>query len=213
MAEEQPNPTLATDLPAGSPEASPPTDALSAPDAAPPAFTPPLAAPAAPQVPSQEAGNVPPPPPPPAPADNWMGHNIASVLALLSVVLTFVMFAYFVQVSSQPSQEVASLKEAQVSLSLAMRARDNTAEGSPERIKAQKEFELAQANFEAAKLVMQEIKDQKGVTKDFVLYILGVLSSTITTVFSYYFGSSRSSSKKDEMINEMARSARTSAGA
>ena len=36
-----------------------------------------------------------------------------------------------------------------------------------------------------------------------MLYILGVLSSVLTTIFGYYFGSSKGSAAKDERMNEM----------
>jgi len=43
----------------------------------------------------------------------------------------------------------------------------------------------------------------KGNTKEIVLYILGVLSAIVTQIFSFYFGSSQSSSLKNQTIQNM----------
>ncbi len=43
----------------------------------------------------------------------------------------------------------------------------------------------------------------KGNTKEIVLYILGVLSAIVTQIFSFYFGSSQSSSLKNQTIQTM----------
>ncbi len=44
-----------------------------------------------------------------------------------------------------------------------------------------------------------------GISKDIILYILGVLSAILTQIFSFYFGSSHSSVVKDEIIHGMSR--------
>jgi len=44
----------------------------------------------------------------------------------------------------------------------------------------------------------------KGDSKDIILYILGVLSATLTQIYSYYFGSSAGSAAKSHTIaNQM----------
>ena len=47
------------------------------------------------------------------------------------------------------------------------------------------------------------VKEQQSATKDFILYILGVLSSAVTTILGYYFGSSSSSAQKTEVLKAM----------
>ena len=44
--------------------------------------------------------------------------------------------------------------------------------------------------------------------KEVILYILGVLSAIITQIFSYYFGSSKGSGVKNEMIERLRRESR-----
>lgn len=44
---------------------------------------------------------------------------------------------------------------------------------------------------------------EQGNTKEIVLYILGVLSAIVTQIFSFYFGSSQSSSLKNQTIQNM----------
>ena len=40
-------------------------------------------------------------------------------------------------------------------------------------------------------------------TRDIIMYILGVLSATLTQIYSYYFGSSSGSAAKDKTINSL----------
>jgi hypothetical protein len=48
----------------------------------------------------------------------------------------------------------------------------------------------------------------KGDSKDIILYILGVLSATLTQIYSYYFGSSAGSAAKSHTIaNQMSKEA------
>ena len=56
-----------------------------------------------------------------------------------------------------------------------------------------------------AKTALKEKQDQRTMVKDIMLYILGVLSSILTSIFSYYFGSSKSSSQKNDTLNMMAK--------
>lgn len=45
--------------------------------------------------------------------------------------------------------------------------------------------------------------EQKEVNKDILIYILGVLSTILTQVYSYYFGSSQGSAAKNTMIEQL----------
>lgn len=56
-----------------------------------------------------------------------------------------------------------------------------------------------------AKADLEVSKEQRETMKDVILYVLGVLSSAITTIFGYYFGSSKSSSEKNATLHEIAK--------
>jgi len=145
---------------------------------------------------------------PPLP-EGWISGNISSMLAVVTVLLTFVMFVYFVQVSrwGVNSDDIRHLRLAQEQALTAQAKLDALPdEDKDNRTRLKKDLDTAQIQVSAAKYVLEATKDQGGVTKDFVLYILGVLSSILTSIFSYYFGSSRSSSKKDETLNAIAKS-------
>ena len=58
-----------------------------------------------------------------------------------------------------------------------------------------------------AKTALKEKQDQRTMVKDIMSYILGVLSSILTSIFSYYFGSSKSSSQKNDTLNMMVKKA------
>ena len=49
-------------------------------------------------------------------------------------------------------------------------------------------------------LVFQKVD---GTNKDIVLYMLGVLSTIVSQIFAYYFGSSAGSKSKQDQINKM----------
>jgi hypothetical protein len=49
-------------------------------------------------------------------------------------------------------------------------------------------------------LVFQKVD---GMNKDIVLYMLGVLSTIVSQIFAYYFGSSAGSKAKQDQINKM----------
>lgn len=69
--------------------------------------------------------------------------------------------------------------------------------------KAQDDLVLAQKVLDNARSVQDAVKEQQSATKDFILYILGVLSSAVTTILGYYFGSSSSSAQKTEVLKAM----------
>jgi predicted PurR-regulated permease PerM len=138
--------------------------------------------------------------------ESWLGRNISPTLALATVIITFLMFWGFIQVLKTPLQETGKLYSAQAKYDAALsklQKIDSTRQ--EERLRANEEIRSLQENVAYAKAALDESKEQRGVIKDIILYILGVLSSTITTIFSYYFGSSRSSAKKDDTLNEMSK--------
>jgi len=46
-------------------------------------------------------------------------------------------------------------------------------------------------------------KDINGVAKDIILFVLGCVSSNLTQIISYYFGSSKSSDDKSNTIHTL----------
>ena len=46
-------------------------------------------------------------------------------------------------------------------------------------------------------------KDMNGSSKDIILFVLGCVSSNVTQIVSYYFGSSKSSDDKTKAINHL----------
>jgi hypothetical protein len=138
--------------------------------------------------------------------ESWLAKNTGPILAILTVLLTFLMFGYFVCLANKsPKESVefrnaakslldAEAKFAQVSSSKTERAVPGKLEG------ARKERDKLKIQTGYAKEAADDAKERRTMVKDFVLYILGVLSSALTTIFGYYFGSSKGSSDKNTLI-------------
>ena len=140
------------------------------------------------------------------PSDSWLGKNTAPTLALATVFLTFWMFWYFIHIANTPNKEVRNLYLAQQKYDSAVLNLQNVNKNEPEKVLAANNdvshsFDLVTS----AKADLEESKEQRGMVKDFILYILGVLSSILTSVFNYYFGSSKSSANKDDTLHEIAK--------
>jgi hypothetical protein len=145
--------------------------------------------------------------PPQIVLEGWIARNIAPVLALLATVATFAMFGYFVHVARGPLKETHAYNEALMQLNLEKDiALKNIAASAPaSQIAADKaNIENKTANVGRAKLDLDDAKERLGMLKDFIIFILGVLSSTLTTIFGYYFGASKSGLKKDEAMQAIA---------
>ena len=143
-------------------------------------------------------------------SESWMGSNIAPLLALATVITTFLLFWGFIMVLKSPPQEKRNLYSAQKHYKEALfkfKTIDSTR--TKERQEALQQIESLREDLDYAKAELDDSKEQRGVIKDIILYILGVLSSTITTIFSYYFGSSKSSAKKDDTLNKISRKSTT----
>ncbi len=133
--------------------------------------------------------------------EGWFSQNVAPLIALATVIITFMMFWGFIQVAKNPLEEIKNLYSAQEKSAAFLLQNKNLDSASVEEKKrAEDEIRLLQDNVVNAKAALDAAKEQRSMVKDIILYILGVLSSTITTIFSYYFGSSKSSAKKDEAL-------------
>jgi hypothetical protein len=138
--------------------------------------------------------------------ESWLAKNTGPILAILTVLLTFLMFGYFVCLANKSPKEVVELRNvakslvdaetkfAQVSSSKTERAVPGKLEG----VRKERDKLRIQAGY--AKEASEDAKERRAMVKDFVLYILGVLSSALTTIFGYYFGSSKGSSDKNALI-------------
>ena len=144
-------------------------------------------------------------------ADSWLSRNIAPILALLTVILTFCMFAFFIIISSLPGREVRnflglqrSLSDARLGFSQASSAIGRTRDfaGLENR---RREIDRLTSQLTASRIAAEDAKERRAMVKDFILYILGVLSSVVTTIFGYYFGSSKGSAVKSETLHVLAR--------
>lgn len=125
-------------------------------------------------------------------------QNIAPILAVIALVMSFGLFLYFVWQVNQPIDYLVKLQDLYAKLSLLRIELAKTQD--PVLVEAFKREEATLLGMiEAFKTGMELVKDQRGAMKDFILYILGVLSSIVTTIFGYYFGSSSSSARKDEI--------------
>lgn len=139
--------------------------------------------------------------------ESWLGKDIKPILAVGTVILTFGMFYYFVNLACTQSKEsvqynctVKALTDvearfAQLSSSKAEPAKQEEVRRMRDRLKIQ---------VTIAKEAADDAKERRGMVKDFILYILGVLSSALTTIFGYYFGSSKGSSEKTTALNTIA---------
>ncbi len=130
-------------------------------------------------------------------------RNIPPILALITVLLTFFMFWYFIHIADNPVQEIKTLSFVQQKYDTAVEKFKN--EDADRKEQARKELDNLQQDVFHAKADLEELNARSAMVKDFVLYILGVLSSVLTTIFGYYFGSSKSNSKKDDTLIEIAK--------
>lgn len=171
------------------------------------------AVPPNPQVPPKQSevtvqGGDPVPPPPSS--DSWLGKNMAPIIALITIILTFGMFVYFVSMANTPTPESKEYQSLHKSLLESKRkfSQISSATTSPKEFalkdELKKEINMLCTQIITAKDAADDAKDRRGMVKDFVLYILGVLSSALTTIFGYYFGSSKGSAVKTEALNAMA---------
>jgi predicted NBD/HSP70 family sugar kinase len=136
----------------------------------------------------------------PPPPESWLSRDIAPILALLATVATFLMFFYFVQVARGPVEEARAYSLAQLKLE---RMKSSASSAATKEV-FDSDVKALTASADRAKLDLDEAKERLGMLKDFVIFILGVLSSTLTTIFGYYFGSSKSGLKKDEAMQGIA---------
>jgi hypothetical protein len=142
--------------------------------------------------------------------DTWLIRNTGPILAIGTVVLTFIMFAYFVCLTNKPSRESLELRCAATALAdaeskFSQISSAKTGKIAPvKREEARKERDNLKIQVSNARLAVDEAKERRGMMKDFVLYILGVLSSALTTIFGFYFGSSKGSSDKSKALNKIA---------
>ena len=134
--------------------------------------------------------------------DSWLSKNIASTISVFTLVFSFLLFFYFVYLASMPNP-VSPEVTASTAMVNDLTAQYAKATDPKERTQLLESLNMAQRALDNNLRIALDQKDQKGMMKDFVLYILGVLSSLITTVFGYYFGSSRSSAKKDDAFAKM----------
>jgi len=130
--------------------------------------------------------------------------QIPSVLAVLTLLACFAMFYYFIDLSSKSGAQLVEMKAAALEVSqLTQQMRQLPPEKTAQYAKAQDDLVLAQKVLDNARSVQDAVKEQQSATKDFILYILGVLSSAVTTILGYYFGSSSSSAQKTEVLKAM----------
>lgn len=151
--------------------------------------------------------------------DTLLGKVTGPVLALVTVLLTFGMFFYFVSVSSTSSPEVKDLNACMRDMALLQQQLDavkspiknpeakagttNVAQKDPEDELKNK---LAHSKIlcDYAKSALDTVKERQATMKEIMLYVLGVLSSALTTILGYYFGSSKGSSEKNHALNAIA---------
>lgn len=119
----------------------------------------------------------------------WYNKAVTPFLAVLTVLLTFAAFYQMVGHFGQAGHYVQGVSLAQHRLDEVIRER-----GSQDRIG------MAQAQLETAQKILEADKERRSSQKEIILYILGVLSAIASQIFSYYFGSSKGSSRKDETI-------------
>lgn len=147
---------------------------------------------------------------PPVNNESSLARNTAPILAIGTVILTFFMFFYFVNLVSSPSKESLLFCGAAKALTDAETRFSQLSSSKTERAdiakftEARKERDKLKIQLSVAREAADDAKERRGMIKDFVLYILGVLSSALTTIFGYYFGSSKGSSDKTTALNAIA---------
>ena len=131
----------------------------------------------------------------------WYNKSITSILAVATVALVFIMFGGSIWITTRCASS-SPLEAAQTRLdSLLVAKKADTSHVKANELAAQIDF--AVRSVETAKLVVDTKNTQKSTQKEIILYVLGVLSAALTQVYSYYFGSSRGSARKDETIAKM----------
>ncbi len=144
------------------------------------------------------------------PNETVLTKNTGPVIAIGTVLLTFIMFAYVVHLASTPSKESIELRCAEKVLAdadarFAQASSSKSLKMVPGMLEElRKERDLRKLQAGNAKEAAEDAKERRGMVKDFVLYILGVLSSALTTIFGYYFGSSKGSSDKSTALSRIA---------
>lgn len=128
----------------------------------------------------------------------WLADNVAPLLAMLAVMSTFALFVVFINIVRSPfdQAERIAFDVAQKNYESALANKDQSNE---------KKIEVLKEGATYAKAVLDGAKERHSTVKEIILYILGVLSSTITTIYGYYFGSSKSSSNKDATMHVLAK--------
>ena len=122
----------------------------------------------------------------------WYNKAVTSFLAVLTVLLTFFAFYQMTDRFEKPAVAVEKVAKAQQTLDDLLNSKEPL-----EKVKA------AQANLETAQKMLDADKDRRSSQKEIILYILGVLSAIVSQIFSYYFGSSKGSARKDETIAQL----------
>jgi hypothetical protein len=149
-------------------------------------------------------------------SESWLARNTVPLLAIITVLMMFYMFGYFVCLSNSPSKESADLRKAQHALTrveskFSEIRSAQTASGAPVRKEeVRKERDRSRKRVSTAMEVADDARDRRGVVKEFIMYILGVLSSALTTILAYYFGSSKGSADKYSAMNAFAAKSQTS---
>ena len=149
---------------------------------------------------------------------SWLGTITRPLLAIGTVLITFFLFWYFVQVVNGPVQEIQGVNTAQRNFDFAQSELDAASSslqkadaGKPEEKKKLEDAVAAKrkmlgeskAALGNAKATLEASREQRTTTKELILYILGVLSSALTTILGYYFGSSKSSTDKSNTLSEI----------
>lgn len=142
--------------------------------------------------------------------EGWLARNTGPLLAIITVLMTFGMFAYFVSLANSPSKESANLRREQHALKQVESKFGEISSSKTERAvvgklaEVRKERERSRMRVTHAMEEAEDARDRRGVMKEYIMYILGVLSSALTTILAYYFGSSKGSADKSTALNIVA---------
>jgi flagellar basal body-associated protein FliL len=142
--------------------------------------------------------------------DSWLAMNTRPLLAIITVLMTFYMFIYFVCMANKPTRESADLHKAQQQLRQVDTKFSNISSSKAERAvtgrldEVRKERDRFRLKVSNAAEAAEDARDRRGIVKEFIMYILGVLSSALTTILAFYFGSSKGSSDKNLALNLLA---------
>lgn len=142
--------------------------------------------------------------------ESWLSVNIRPLLAVITVVFTFAVFVIFVWLSKTSAKELeAFLVPKQLAAEAAQKptAAKKSKTDTKEPVKLETAGMAGGAPTQAGTLKdSMEARERLRMEKDFILYILGVLSAALTTVFGYYFGSSKGSAEKSAALTQIAKS-------